>query len=230
MTAWRLVFQRILGGLLVAHLGGVVVLALAVAVEARQGELATLLTARVPSAWALAAAVLTLLGSALAVARMRRSGIVLALGTLGLGPGRIVVIAALLGGLVGAGATQVLRPAADVIGWERIPGGWQHAGQVLADAPGVTLAPRIHAPRPVVLPEDAIPVGAAAGALGVALALYGSALGPIVVGALLLMGEAVVTGLVDRRVWPEEAVLVPSALILVGFLLRWWRAPLFPGR
>lgn len=230
MTAWRLLLQRLVGGLLVAHLGGVVVLVLAVAVEARQGELAALLAARVPSAWALAAAVLTLLGSALAVARMRRAGIILALGTLGLGPGRVVVIATLLGGLVGAGATQVMRPAPDATGWERIPGGWQAAGVVIADEPGVALAPRTYAPKPVVLPADAIPVGAAAGALGVALGLHGGALAPIIVGALLLMGEAVVSGLVDRRVWPAAAVVGPAILLCATFLLRWWRAPLFPGR
>lgn len=123
-----------------AHAGAVVLLALVVATESADEPLSALLSrlrVDVPHTWALLSPALTLAAAALTVARLRHSGELLALGTLGVSHLRVFVSGlgvsiplAALTALVG----RATDPAVEVA---RGPGAWVIHGAVRLD-PGVT--------------------------------------------------------------------------------------------
>ncbi|MDP2304842.1 MAG: hypothetical protein Q8P18_02310 [Pseudomonadota bacterium] len=220
-------------GVLAAQLGGALLFAVVIAVEAADEPLPTLLRtigARLPTLWAQAASVLALCGAALAVARLRRQGVLLGLGTLGATPRMVLLVGALAGALVGGVASRVVTAPSDVPGaWERGDGGWIRDDEgwpdAQAGAAGVRARPAPHRD----LPTDVLNAGAA-GALGAALGLYAGAAPALVAAAVLLVADVVARGLSERGVLPFYGGAAPAALAgltLLGLLLR---APLFPKR
>jgi hypothetical protein len=131
---------RLLGGawlraLLLTEVGGAGLLALVVLTESTAtgatawGRLVT----DVPHAWALLSPALALIGAALAVQGLRRRGDWLALGTLGVPRGRLLLSVLLLAvplGLFAAGVEALTEPASAVL---RVSGGWLVEGQLLLD-------------------------------------------------------------------------------------------------
>lgn len=121
------------------HGAGVLLLALAVATEAAAqptAELVRRLRADVPYAWALLSPALTLAAAALGLRRLRDSGELVALGTLGVSPRRVrwgAVVAALP---VAALAVAVGAASAPTVEAARVAGGWVVAGRTLADPGG----------------------------------------------------------------------------------------------
>lgn len=234
--ALRLLARRLLGALATTHVGGALLLALALAVEAADRPLPVLvsqLLQRLPDLYAHAAAVLTLAASAWATTRLRRDRTLLALGTFGASPLRVLLVAAVLGGAAGL-ATVPAAPMADSApsvlpandAWQRLHGGWLRAdGIVVPDTPGgdpVPYATTAH------LPVERILDGACAGALGAGLGLYVEAGVILGVAALLLLTQAIVAGLVARGALPLLALALPSLLDLTALGLILSRAPLFP--
>lgn len=231
MRVWALLLRRQLGGAAVAHLGGAGLFVVVVAVEgaALDGPaLGARLADTVPRLWAMAAAALALLGAAVATARLRRGGGVLALGSLGVGPGAVVLAAALVGGAVGLGAAAVPPdPAPELRAWVRGEGGWWHAGVAVPDEPGGTVGP----PRPTEAPAWRTPAAGAAGAAaGAALGLWAGTLATVGAAGALLVAEALARGLVERAALPEVAAGAPALLAVGLLLLLRLRAPLFPSR
>ena len=182
----RLLTTRILVGLLAVHLAGILLVVLSIAIEASDAPLPTIwaeIVLRLPPAWRLAAAPLSLVGAMLSVGRMRREGLLLALGSVGAGPRACIVLAAVLGALIGALAPSLPTTHR----WERIAGGWNHEGVVIADVPGgPTGTPRVQT-------RSILPVATSAGAsaAGAAVGLYGGVVSGVLLAAGLLVVDAV---------------------------------------
>lgn len=223
--------RAVLLGVVAAHLGGVLLFALTVAVEAADEPLPTLwdtLRARVPGLWAQAAAVLGGVGVAGATLRLRRRGVVLALGALGVDPRVLLVVGAVLAGAAG-GLAGAVTPEAPVApgDWVRGEGGWIRDGLGWPDAAGGVVTER-HAPARSV-PADVVNA-AAAGACGAALGLWATATPALVLAAVLLVVDVVARGLAERGAVPAASVVAPAALAAVVAGILMLRAPLFPRR
>lgn len=231
MWVGRLIGGALVRGLFAAHLGGMVLLALVVAVEAADEPIGTLMrtvVARVPELWAALAAVLGVAGVGVAVARLRRQGVVLGLGTLGVRPAVFVLFAALFAGVWGIGSAQVATPPAEVPGaWERGDGGWIRGGEAWPDRAGGEVRQR--PPEARSLPAD-LANAAAGGACGAALGLWAGPLGGLLVVGVLLVVDVVAQGLCARGVLPEVFVVSSGALSCLVVLGAWARAPVFPRR
>ncbi|MES2640277.1 MAG: hypothetical protein V4850_12360 [Myxococcota bacterium] len=228
-----LLLARAVGGaVFAAHGAGAVLFSVVVAVEAADEPLGTLLLtvgARVPLLWAQAAAVLALCGVAVAVVRLRRQGVLLGLGTLGVTPRLVLLVGAIAGAASGGVANRVVAEPSAVPGaWERGAGGWIRDGEGWPDT--ISAAPVRARPAPVRnLPVDLLN-GAAAGALGATLGLYLGAAPTLVAAALLLVVEVVTRGLTERAVVPLYGGVAPAALAGIVLLVLLLRAPLFPRR
>lgn len=130
----RALYPPLVRALTLVHAAALGLLTLVVAVERQAANSDfTALFADVPPVWARLAASLTLLGSALAAYRMRRT--LLTLGTLGLNEGALALAALPLGALIGALALRVPGRAA-ASSWSRGVGGWFHLGHAVPDVPG----------------------------------------------------------------------------------------------
>ena len=224
-TLLRMLGRRVAGALVVAHVGGALVLLLALSVEgASLGGAALLarLGRELPALWGTLAGVLTLLGAALAVARMRRDRTLLAIGTLGGAPWVAVGVAVGLGALLGAAAAtmpvRALTPASG--GWTRGVGGWiDGEGHRWPDSPGGTVE---DPPQPQLLRPTRLFEGAAAGAAGAALGFEVGAAPVLLASAGWVVGDAVGEGLQSRGAAPGIVLLGPAALGLLyaGVRLR----------
>ncbi len=214
-----------------AQLAGALLFALVIAVEAADAPLPTLartVAARLPALWAQAAAVLVLCGAALAVVRLRRQGVLLGLGTLGVAPRVVLVVGALAGALVGGVASRVVAEPAALSGeWERGTGGWIRDGEAWPDTAGGVVCVRTPPTRDIA--TDLIN-GSAAGSLGAALGLYLGAAPTLVAAALLLVADVVARGLVERGAVPPLGGGAPAVLAGAILLFLLLRAPLFPRR
>jgi hypothetical protein len=229
-ASWLLA-RRVATGLLVAHAGGLLLLALALSVEAADEpfrRLLMLLAERIPMLWARSAPALSLLGATLAVFRLRREGAVLGLGACGVSPWIVVAIAGVLGGGVGAvAAAGEPAAAAAADGWVRGSGGWWHEGVAFPDvAGGVVGLPA----KPTRSAGVDVAGGAAAGALGAALGLTGGPVGTLLTVATLLIGDGLCRGLADRSALPPAGELLPAAACLGAAGMIRLRGPLFPRR
>ncbi|MDP2314926.1 MAG: hypothetical protein Q8P41_18650 [Pseudomonadota bacterium] len=223
---------RAIGGAVVAaQLAGALLFTLVIAVEAADEAPATLLqtiVARLPSLWAQAAAVLVLCGVAVAVVRLRRTGVLLGLGTLGVEPRVVLIVGALIGGAVGVGASRVVVEPSDAPGaWDRGDVGWIRDGEAWPDVSGGAVHRRPPEGRDVV--TDVVN-GGAAGALGAALGLYVGAAPTLVAAALLLVADVVARGLAERGAVPPLGVMGPALLATAVLLALLVAAPLFPRR
>lgn len=225
-----LVGRGVVRGALAAHLGGVLLFTLLVVVERTSlptSELVSAIRNEVPGAWARAAGVLGLVGVTIAVSRMRRLGMVLGLGTLGVDARVLLLVGAIVGAGAGALAARVPVETAEVGGWERGEGGWIRDGEGYPDEPGGLVRRRVSAERPILVEATN---GALAGGLGAALGLWAGAPATLVAGAVLLVGDVVGRGLVERGALPMVARLAPAAIALVWTGILLMRAPLFPRR
>ena len=247
IPAMMLLLRRIAADLALVHIGGLLLAGLAMLVE---GAAPADLQARLPPVWAGLSAPLSLLGTALAVWRLRREGVLLALGTAGFPPRAVLPLAALLAALIAAPVPALLQPDAPGTGtWVRAPGAWwkmdapgtpaagtpasasctgclQNAcGQAWPD-PGSPLPPAC--PRPGRLPIEEIPAALLAGAAGAAAGLYGGAPVTLIAACLLMLITGLCRGLAlsHGADWPA----LPPLLLAAWCLLLLWRAPLFPQR
>lgn len=112
----RLLVRAWLRAQALVHLGAVLLLALVVATESADEPLPTLLarlSGDVPHTWALLSPALTLAAAALAVVRLRGTGELLALGTLGVSTRRVL--------LSGLAVTLPLGALAAAVGWGTDP-------------------------------------------------------------------------------------------------------------
>lgn len=238
--ALLLLLRRIAKDLALIHAGGLLLAGLAMLVE---GAAFADLQARLPPVWAGLCAPLSLLGSALAVWRLRREGVLLALGTAGFPPRAVLPIAALLAALIAAPVPALLQPDAPGTGtWVRAPGAWWRmaapgaaatgavdaasaCGQAWPD-PGSPLPPPC--PRPGRRPLEEIPAALLAGAAGAAAGLYGGAPSTLIAACLLTLLSGLCRGLSQTHGagWPA----LPPLLLWVWCALLLWRAPLFPRR
>lgn len=226
MKLLSLWIRRLLGDLLVAHGGGVLVLVL---VELVEGVPLARLPEVLPPLWAAIAAALTLLGSTLACWRMRREGVVLAMGTLGVNPRGLLLVAAMMGALGGVASGVEAghrRPTPGT--WQRVQGGWWKDGTLVPD-PGQSPS-QLRPPETWNFQEADVPVGAAAGALGAGLGLYAGAIAALVGTGMLVVGGALVRGLVERGILDAWGSLSPALFLLLGLAALVWRAPIFPRR
>ena len=228
--ALALLVRAVVRGTLTAHVGGALLFTLLVLVERAQvptDELLSALRTEVPTAWARAATVLGLVGVTLAVTRMRRQGVVLGLGTLGVDARLLLLVGALAGAASGALSTTVPIDAPVPGDWERGDGGWIRDGQAWPDTPADTV---YHRPPPTPPVAAEVTNGALAGGLGAALGLWAGAPATVVAGAVLLVSDVVARGLVDRAALPALARATPGLLALVWALILQLRAPIFPRR
>lgn len=206
----------------VVHLGGIALLALAVAIEAADAPLDRLAQAvrmRVPPAWGLAAPALTLVGAVIAMVRARSAGAILALGAAGASPRHALVVAALIGAAAGALAPAESRPEE----WTRAAGGWIGAAGAIPDVPGGTVTPIPPGPGSV----WPVLTSASAGALGAAVGLYRGMVVAAPLAAALFVGDAVGRGLAERGMATAATGATLSVLALGALLAR---APMFPSR
>lgn len=229
---------RAVGGAVFAVQGaGALLFAVVIAVEAADeplGTLARTVLARLPLLWAQAAAVLALCGVAVAVVRLRRQGVLLGLGTLGVTPRTVLLVGALAGGLCGGVASRVVAEPSDVPGaWARGAGGWIRDGEGWPDPAAISGSATVDVRRRRApardLPTDVVN-GGAAGALGAALGLYVGAAPTLVAAALLLVADVVARGLSERGVVPLYGGAAPALLATCALLGLLVRAPLFPRR
>lgn len=220
--AYLLLARVIARRVLLVHLAGVGLLALAVAVEAADApldRLGTTLRLRVPPAWGLAAPCLTLVGALLAMTRARAEGAILALGAAGVSPRHAVVVAAAVGMLAGSLVPAEARPTE----WFRAVGGWIGPAGSVPDVPGGAVTP---------FPEGAVdpwPIltSAGAGASGAALGLYRGVVLAAPVAATLFVADAVGRGLAERGAPTAGLGFALAIVALAGALFR---APMFPSR
>ena len=227
-----LVGARVAGDLLVAHASGLVLLALILSAEAADltpAQLWDLWVDRIPSLWAQASPMLTVAGTSLGLLRMRRDGIVLALGTFGVTPRVCLGVGAALGLVVGLAAAgfaghRVTPHGAD---WVRAEGGWYRDGVAVPDEVGGEVHTIPSPPRPVWTPAL---TGGAAGLAGAALGLWTAGLATVITAVVVLVGNTLAQGLVARAALPPAAAWVPTALLVVGTLVGARFAPLFPRR
>jgi hypothetical protein len=224
--------RALLTGVLAAHVAGLLLLALAIAVEAADEPLLTLaqtLVARVPPAWAQVAAVLGLVGAWAATLRLRNQGVVLGLGTLGVSPYVLLLagaLAASFGGVLASEATDSAEPVAPHA-WVRGDAGWIRDGQAWPDERGGAVRPLPPIARSAV--ADALDAGAA-GACGAAVGLFGGPVTALLAAALLLVADVVSRGLSERGALPPAGVAIPAVLALFAAVGMTVRAPLFPRR
>jgi len=226
-----LVGRSIARGVLSAHLAGVLLFALVVAVESADAPFGTLVRtvlARVPSLWAQASAVLGCVGVAGATFGLRRRGAVLALGTLGFDARILLFVGALCSGVAGGAAGRgVVAPEGAPGAWERGDGGWIRDGVGWPDRPGDAVRERGATGRDVA--ADVLNA-AGAGACGAALGLWAGATPALVLSAVLLVVDVVARGLAERGAVPAWGASAPglvAGIVGLGLLLR---APIFPRR
>lgn len=213
----RMLFLRLLRGVLTAHAGGLGLISLAMLVE---GQALTTLITRLPGLWALIGGVLTLVGAAVAVGRLVRERIVLGLGTLGVGPARLVPLAGLVGLLAGLPAVRVVDTEVQPSVWRRVPGAWVSEVAVLPDRPGPVVVPPL---TPALHPERAANHTLAAVA-GVGLGLYTGPAAILVSATFFLLSDVLSRGLVERGLLPMGGLLLPGLLSAAPTLLwLWWR-------
>ncbi|MFN7145593.1 MAG: hypothetical protein ACK4YP_17590 [Myxococcota bacterium] len=226
-----LLARALVVGLVTAHVAGVLLFTLVVAVEAAEEPLPVLagtVVARVPELWARAAAVLGCMGVAVATARLRRRGVILGLGTLGVDPRVLLVVGALGAGAVGAVAGRVVATPVTAPGaWERGDGGWIRDGVAWPDRVGGEVRARPPATRGW---GAGLVNAAVAGACGAALGLWAGAARALVLAALLLVVDVVARGLAERAAVPAWGAAAPAGLALLAVAWLVWRAPLFPRR
>jgi hypothetical protein len=229
--ALLLVARALVGGVAATHLAGALLFGLVVLVEAADAPLVEVLRvaqSRVPALWAQACGVLGLSGTALAVTRLRRQGVLLGLASLGVGPRIVLLVGALTGATFGGVASRVpMEPPAQAGEWTRGEGGWIREGEGWPDAPGGVVRPL---PRVARDPLADTIGGAAAGALGATLGLYVGAAPTLVVAALLLVTDVVARGLAERGAVPAAGVGAAAGLAVGMMLVVLGRAPLFPRR
>lgn len=202
------------------HAGGVVLLALAVATEAADEpwpELGRRLAADVPHAWALLSPALSLVAAALAMRRLRGSGELLVLGTLGVSLRRVRLSVLAPAALVAVAAAAVGRVAAPRVEVARLSGGWLVSGVVLPD-PGSPLpdAAAVAAARfgaPWDWPGTAVLL-VVASAAGAALGVRGQSWSVLVAAA-----TCVVVDVLRRGSEPEHAGGWLAGLCVLGVAL-----------
>ena len=217
----RLLGGRVLRALLAVQGGGLCLLGLVLLVE---GQPLRGVLERLPGLWALAGSSLSLVGMQVGVTRMRREGVLLALGTLGVSPAK----------LVGWGAALGLLAALPTLwaGEPELGGGgpmWTGQGWLLDGAyyPEPSANPvTMEAP----LPWGALATGAAAGALGVGLGLYRGVVETLMATGLLLVIHALTRGLMERGLFGGGGSALPSLLLLLALVRVWGTRPLFPRR
>lgn len=229
---WLLLLRRAGADLLLAHAAGVVLLGVVLGVEGADlgpAELARVWADQLPALWAQASPVLTVVGSSLALFRMRRDGVVLALGTFGVSPRVALLVGLLLGLLLGGIAAPLAgdHRRSGAAEWIRADGGWVRNGVVVPDTPGGEVVAFPPPSRPTWSP---VLTGGAAGAAGAALGLWSGGLATVVTAVLLLVGNTLVMGLVARAALPAASAAVPALLLLLGVGGALVRAPLFPRR
>jgi hypothetical protein len=227
MILARLLIGWILAGMGVAHGGGLLVLVLGMLVEG--ADLEKILNT-LPQAWAALAAPFSLLGGVLAAARALGNGSILGLGSMGISPRKLALTGMLVGALVGipAGLLQKKPPEASD-SWERVVGGWVRAGEVWVD-PGRELIRIEKTTVSGFSMAGELAAGAGSVAFGVLLGLQGGVLQTLLTTSLLLIGQTVIRGLVERSILSEGWFLAIGAGLLVGARLWEKWGPLFPGR
>lgn len=205
-----------LRALVLVHGGGLLVLALAALVESANDSPAVWmehLVWQVPRAWALLAAPLSVVSSAVAVHRLREQGALFALSTLGLAPfGRVwAALAAGVGVGIVAQTTGILTLETSEI--LRGAGGWMVRGSWMADV------------------EGGLPGPLRADTQWAGLALYVSAaalLGSGIRGlGQVLVGSAVVLVVDLVRRSTGAPAYGPAVVLLLAIL---WRAYVWPER
>lgn len=233
MTRATLLLARRLGaGLAAAHLAGLLLLALILGVEAADRPLSLLVElwrARLPALWAQASPMLTLAGAALAVFRMRRDGVLLALGSFGVAPARALAVGAVLGVGLGLAAGALADPTgvrADTT-WVRGDGGWFHGEDPVPDTIGGAVRRRALPERRFAAPAA---FGGTAALLGGAVGLWSGGLAAVTAGGGILLAAAITDGLVARGAWPPGAGWLPPALAACVVVVAARFAPLFPRR
>lgn len=219
---YLLLARMVARDLLLVHLAGIGLLSLAVAVEAADAPLDRLWAAlrlRVPVAWGLAVPALTLVGAVIAMMRARSQGAMLALGAAGASPRHAMVVAALIGALLGAFVPAETRPEE----WTRGVGGWIGAAGVIPDEPGGSVTPMSSGTANI----WSLLTTASAGALGAAVGLYRGVLAAAPLAATLFVADAVGRGLAERGA-PTAAMGTAVAVLALGAVLA--QSPLFPSR
>lgn len=227
-----LLVARVGVDLLLAHFSGLVLLAVILSIEGADlspSQLWRLWSDRLPSLWAQASPTLTTVGTSLALLRMRRDGVVLALGTFGVAPGVCLAVGAALGFLIGVGAAGLADPHAAAHGaeWVRAEGGWYREGLPVPDVVGGAVRPIPPRPPPLWTPAM---TGGAAGLAGAALGLWTAGLATVVTAVVLLVGNTLAQGLVARAALPPLAGWAPAVLLVLGAAAGAGLAPLFPRR
>lgn len=217
----RLLGGRLLGALLAVQGGGLCLLGLVLLVE---GQPLQAVLERLPGLWGLAGSSLSLVGIQVGVTRMRREGVLLALGTLGVSPARLFAWGAALG-LVASLPTLLA-------GEPELGGGgpmWTGRGWLLDGAfyPEPSASP---VTTEIPLPWGALATGAAAGALGVGLGLYRGVVETLMATGLLLVVNALTRGMMERGLFGGGGSALPSLILLLALVRVWDRKPLFPGR
>jgi len=196
----RVLVPALVRGLALVHLGALGLLALVISVErqAGGGDTAGWL-GDVLQPWSRLCPALTLLGAALARARMKST--LLVLGSVGLPTAALPAVAVPLGAAIGAlGLLVPARGAGSA--WSRGLGGWLHHGHPVPDLPGGVVSPAVVTLAWPLLAACVVaaPLGARAWAPG-PLA--------VVVGASILADAA----------WPGGGVavlLAASVVVLLG--------------
>ncbi len=208
---------RLLRALMAVQGGGLCLLALVLLVEGQPLE-------ALPGLWGLVGSSLSLVGLQVGVVRMRREGVILALGSLGVGPAQLLGWGAALG-LVAALPTLVGAEAGLGGGGPEWTGaGWFFGGVHYPEANAV--ARTMDAP----IRWGELATGAAAGAMGVGLGLYRGVVGSLVTTGLLVVISALVRGGMERGIVGGGGGALPSLLLLVALAAVWGTKPLFPRR
>ena len=204
------------------NVGGLLVLALVVATESADDSFAVLgdrICRDVPHTWALLSPALALAAAALATGRMRGSGELLAMATLGLSRLRVLLSVAWVALPTAALAAVVGRGTEPAVTVARAAGAWIVEGRVLLDpgaaTPSAAALAAVRYGDPLDWPGTAI--------LLVAAALSGAALGARGGGRAVLMAAAavVVADLVRRGVDPAVGLGILAATAGVAGGLVW---------
>lgn len=218
LPAWARAF-------VLTNLGGLAVVVLVVATESADDPLSVLwmrLSQDVPHTWALLSPALALAAAALAVTRLRGSGELLALASLGVSRGRVlgsVLWVAAPAGVVAALVGRATDPAVSVA---RAAGAWVVNGAVLPDpgvaVPSASVLAAVRFGNPWDWPGTAalLLAGSVAGA---ALGVRGGSRSVLVAAAVWLVGDLVRRG---SEPLPGLGVLATAAGLAAG--LGWWGA------
>lgn len=212
------------------HGGAVLVVALALAAESADEPLATVgqrLAADLPHTWALLAPALTVASTALAVTRLRATGQVTALGSVGVGLGALSRSGLWSGVLVGSACLLVGVSVAPALEVARVAGGWWLRGEFVPDAVGTV----------PVLPPGVTARWWATGGLCVLGGWVGAVLGTwagagsvLVAAGLVLCFDLVQRGLPVDWAFPLGALAVAGAMLVRAAAPGGRRWPAYSGR